>query len=95
MQAVKAEPGPSSKVKKGVEKASNSQLPAECHEGGLWTKRVLPTLFRWAGHQPTPFTISEAKILEALRIICRAIYGESFEIDLSLSSAALRLVCIP
>lgn len=95
MQGIKIESGPSSKpVKKSQEKASNSRLPAECHENNIWTKRVLPTLFRWAGHQPKPFTIPEAKILEALKAICCGIYGDSVEIDLSSSSVALRLVCI-
>jgi hypothetical protein len=95
MQGIKTEPGPSSKpVKKSQEKASNSQLPAECHENNTWTKRVLPTLFRWAGHQPAPFTIPEAKILKALKAICSRIYGDSVEIDFGSSSVALRLVCI-
>jgi hypothetical protein len=98
MQGIKTESGPSSKplskVKKSQEKASNSQLPAECHENNIWTKRVLPTLFRWAGYEPAPFAIPEANILKALTTICCGIYGDSVEIDLSSSSVALRLVCI-
>ena len=95
MQAIKTESG-ISKVKKSQEKASNRHLPLECHVNNNWTKRVLPTLFRWAGNQPAPFTIPEANILEALKVICCEVYGDSFasELNLNLSSVALRLVRI-
>ena len=95
MQVIKTESN-ISKVKKSQEKASNRHLPPECHANGNWTKRVLPTLFRWAGNQATPFTIPEANILEALKVICCEVYGDSFvsELNLNLSSVALRLICI-
>jgi hypothetical protein len=86
---------PSSKVKKGkdaVIKPNNKQLPAACHEDGTWTKRVIPTLFRWAGVQRKPFAIPEAKVVEALQIICGAYYGNSIPIEITPSSTGVRLV---
>ena len=86
---------PSSKVKKGKEaaiKPSNKQLPAGYHEDGMWTKHVIPTLFRWAAVQRKPFAIPEAKIAEALKVICSAYYGNSIPIEITPSSTGVRLV---
>ena len=95
VQVVKTEPsGPviAKRGEKSRNKPSNGQLPPECHEDGVWRKRVIPTFFRWAGVQSNPFGISESKIADALRIICGAYYGDSVPLDFNISGVPLRLV---
>jgi hypothetical protein len=90
-----AKSAPTSKVKKGKEaaiKPNNKQLPAGYHEDGMWTKHVIPTLFRWAAVQRKPFAIPEAKIAEALKVICNTLYSPSIPIEITPSSPEFRIV---
>lgn len=51
-------------------KVTNDDLPKSCHINNTWRGRVIPTLFRWAGTQPNPWSIPDSNITEALKIIC-------------------------
>jgi len=75
-------------------KPSNRQLPKICHENGTWRKYVIPTLFRWAGVQPDPFIIPDAKVIAALGTITDTYYGDSVELDISPAGAPARLVSL-
>ena len=40
----------------------------------MWTKRVIPTLIYWLGHQTSPWYPAPDLVLEALRTTCQELY---------------------
>ncbi|KZP03798.1 hypothetical protein FIBSPDRAFT_968690 [Athelia psychrophila] len=57
-----------SKVKLST-KVSNSILPPEAQENHLWRKVIVPTVFRWLGSQPHPFTVNGENLANIASII--------------------------
>jgi hypothetical protein len=75
-------------------KPTNDGLPKEYLEGGVWRKRVISTLFRWAGTQPNPWIMPDVKVVDALEKICDAYYDQSIQLAITTTSTAFCLVCL-
>jgi hypothetical protein len=95
---VEDSPMPLSRAKRGSGakrvKASNVSLPPGVHEGGLWRKSVITTLFRWVAGQDDPWAIADDDLILGLRTICEAFYGnlEDFDLEITNSSPAFHVV---
>jgi hypothetical protein len=74
------------------EKHQNDNLPKECQEDGIWRKRVIPTVYRWAGIQPNAWIIPDEELIEAFQIMCDAYYNGVIELSITTNSIAFRLV---
>ena len=68
-----------------------NKLPKEWLEGGIWRKKAILTLFRWAGTQENPWIITDEKIASALSKICDAYFGDMTDYTMT---ANCGVVCI-
>jgi hypothetical protein len=73
-------------------KPSNNKLPKEWLEDGVWRKRIIPSIFRWAGIQENPWVISDEKIADALTKMCDAQFGDVAEHPITPNSEPVRVV---
>jgi hypothetical protein len=67
-------------------------LPKECLENKTWRKKVITTLFRWAGVQSNPWVIPDTKIVDALQKICTVYCGTSIGISITVDSNFFSIV---
>jgi len=61
----------------------------------MWWKQVIPSLIQWASRQENPWSIPDAKLMQALQLLCDAFYDGYVDVDISPSSAAFHLVSLP
>jgi hypothetical protein len=61
----------------------------------MWRKQIIPSLIQWAARQENPWSIPDAKLVQALQLICDAFYEGFVDVSISPSSAVFRLVCLP
>ena len=73
-------------------KPTNNKLPKEWLEDGVWCKRIIPSLFHWAGIQENPWVMSDESIADALTKICEAHFGDLTEYPITPNSEPIRIV---
>jgi hypothetical protein len=72
-------------------KPSNDKLPKEWLEDGVWRKKIIPCIFRWAGIQENPWVIPDEKIADALTKICDMHFGDVAGHPITPNSEPVRL----
>jgi len=73
-------------------KPSNNKLLKEWLKDGVWRKRIIPSIFRWAGIQENPWVIPDEKIADALTKICDVHFGDLAENPITPNSEPIRIV---
>ena len=83
--------GPWVEVLKAQSAYRDTDLPPTCQDG-RWPKAYLPTIFLWAGSQPSLWNISDGAFLEAIQHVFKAIYPE-VEYTPTLQGSVFGVVC--
>lgn len=71
---------------------TNKDLPPLLAPGDIWTKKVIPTLFRWLAAQKDPWAPSALHLEGAIRLLCRHYVDEEYDLD-GPRSPEFQLVC--
>ena len=85
---VKVEDSPQHIPPKRCTKPSNNKLWLK---DGLWRKRIIPSIFRWASIQENPWIVADEKITDTLTKICEAHFGD-LEHPITSDSEPIRIV---
>lgn len=73
--ALPAADGPWVEVLKARSAYQNTDLPPACQDG-RWPKVFLPTIYLWAGSQPSLWNIGDDALLDAIKHVFKAIYPD-------------------
>lgn len=74
-------------------RVTNKHLSEQLTVNDVWTKKVLPTLFRWFAAQGNPWSPVPEDLEASLQLICRHFAGEDFTMDKGTTSPEFQLVC--
>ncbi|KIM89612.1 hypothetical protein PILCRDRAFT_84589 [Piloderma croceum F 1598] len=88
---VKDSPKPIIPQTKQCAKPTNNKLPKEWLKDGIWRKRIIPSMFHWAGIQENTWVIPDEHITDALTKICKVLWQLS-KWRSSFGSAAIAIV---
>lgn len=75
-------------------RVTNKDLPPMLAAGDTWTKKVVPTLFRWLAAQDDPWAPAAKGLEEAIHVISRHYADEEYDLEGS-TSPEFQLVCSP
>jgi hypothetical protein len=73
-------------------KPTNDKLPKEWLKDGVWCKRIIPSMFCWAGIQENPWVISDESIAVVLTKICEVHFGDLTESPITPNGESIRVV---
>lgn len=74
-------------------RVKNKDLPAMLIAGDVWTKQVMPTLFRWLAAQADPWAPTAKYLEDAIRTIGRRYVDEDYDLE-GTTSPEFQLVLI-
>ncbi len=79
--------------KKPCSRVTNWNLPSDLTTNDIWTKKVLPTLFRWLAAQANPWVPVARDMEKAIWLIGHHYVGDDYDLEKGTASPEFQLVC--